>query len=86
MSQVILITSAHYQVLNAHHFPSHKWPKNLSAHYQALNAHHFPSHKWPKNLSFTADQIRFAADENHQLNLQKSNFVKSLPLYFSVKQ
>ena len=65
VSQVILITSAHYQ---------------------ALNAHHFLSHKWPENLSFTADQIRSAADENHQLNLQKSNFVKSTPLYFSVKQ
>ena len=28
MSQVILITSAHYQALNAHHFPPHKWPEN----------------------------------------------------------
>jgi hypothetical protein len=65
MSQVILITSAHYQV---------------------LNAHHFPPHKWPDNPPFTADQIRSAADENHQLNLKKSNFVKSPPLCFSVKQ
>jgi hypothetical protein len=55
-------------------------------HYQALNAHHFPPHKWPENPPFTADQIRSAADENHQLNLKKSNFVKSLSLYFSVKQ
>jgi hypothetical protein len=65
VSQVILITSAHYQ---------------------ALNAHHFPPHKWPENPPFTADQIRSAANENHQLNLKKSNFVKSPPLYFSVKQ
>ena len=28
MSQVILITSAQYQALNAHHFPPHKWPEN----------------------------------------------------------
>ena len=28
MSQVILITSAHYQALNAYHFPPHKWPEN----------------------------------------------------------
>jgi hypothetical protein len=41
------------------------------AHYQALNAHHFPPHKWPENPPFTADQIRSAADENHQLNLKK---------------
>ena len=52
MSQVILITSVYYQV---------------------LNAHHFPPHKWPEDLSFTADQIRSAADENHQLNLKMSN-------------
>jgi hypothetical protein len=30
MSQVILITSAHHQALNAHHFPPHKWPENPS--------------------------------------------------------
>jgi hypothetical protein len=47
VSQVILITSAHYQ---------------------ALNAHHFHPHKWPENPPFAADQIRSAADENHQLN------------------
>jgi hypothetical protein len=57
-----------------------------SANYQALNARHFLSHKWPENPLFTADQIRSAADENHQLNLKKSSFVKSPPLYFSVKQ
>ena len=28
MSQVILITSAHCQALDAHHFPPHKWPEN----------------------------------------------------------
>ena len=44
-----------------------------SAHYQALNAHHFPPHKWLENLPFAADQIRSAADENHQLNLKMSN-------------
>jgi hypothetical protein len=49
VSQVILITSAHHQ---------------------ALNAHHFPPHKWLENPPFTADQIRSAADENHQLNLK----------------
>ena len=65
MSQVILITSAHCQ---------------------ALNAHHFPPHKWPENPPFAADQIRSAADGNHQLNLKKSPFVKSQPLYFSGKQ
>jgi hypothetical protein len=41
-----------------------------SAHYQALNAHHFPPHKWTENQPSTADQIRSAADENHQLNLK----------------
>ena len=44
-----------------------------SAHYQALNAHHFPPHKWTENQLSTADQIRSAADENHQLNLKMSN-------------
>ena len=43
------------------------------AHYQALNARHFPPHKWPENPPFTADQIKSAADENHQLNLKMSN-------------
>ena len=28
MSQVIVITLAHCQALNAHHFPPHKWPEN----------------------------------------------------------
>ena len=44
-----------------------------SAHYQALNAYHFPPHNWPENPPFAVDQIRSAADENHQLNLKMSN-------------
>ncbi len=44
---------------------------NASAHHQALNAYHLHPHKWPENPPFTADQIRSAADENHQLNLKK---------------
>ncbi len=28
MSQVSLITSAHYQTFNAHHLQHHKWAKN----------------------------------------------------------
>ena len=43
------------------------------AHCQALNAHHFPPHKWPENPPFAVDQIRSAADENHQLNHKMSN-------------
>ena len=64
MSQVILITSAHYQ---------------------AFNAHHFTPHKWPENPPFAADQIRSAADENHQLNL-KTKLCQISALYFSGKQ
>jgi hypothetical protein len=60
VSQVILITSAHHQ---------------------ALNAHHFPPHKWPENPPFTADQIRSAADENHQLNLKTKLYQISAPLF-----
>jgi hypothetical protein len=59
---------------------------NASAHHQALNAYHLYPHKWPENPPFAADQIRFAADENHQLSPQKLNFVKSPPLYLLVKQ
>jgi hypothetical protein len=44
---------------------------NASAHHQALNAYHLHPHKWSENPPFTADQIRSAADENHQLNPQK---------------
>ena len=61
MSQVILITSAHYQT---------------------LNAHHFPPHKWPENPPFTADQIKSAADENHQLNLKSQTLSNLRPFIF----
>ena len=56
------------------------------AHCQALNAHHFPPHKWLENPPFAVDQIRSAVDENHQLNPQKLNSVRSPPLYLLVKQ
>ena len=58
MSQLILIALAHYQVLNAHHFPPHKWTENQ------------PS---------TADQIRSAAVENHQLNLKNQTLSNLRP-------
>ena len=54
---------------------------NTSAHYQALNAQHFPPHKWPENPPFAADQIRSAADENHQLNLKTKLCQISAPLF-----
>ena len=51
-----------------------------SAHCQALNAHHFPPYKWPKNPPFAANQIKSAADENHQLNLKTTLCQISAPL------
>jgi hypothetical protein len=50
-----------------------------SAHYQALNAHHFPSHKWTENQPSTTDQIRSAADENHELNLKNQTLSNLRP-------
>ena len=50
-----------------------------SAHYQALNAYHFPPHKWIENQLSTADQIRSAADENHQLNLKNQTLSNLRP-------
>ena len=53
---------------------------NVSGHHQALNAYHLHPHKWPENPSTAADQIRSAADENHQLNLQATLCQISAPL------
>ena len=49
------------------------------AHYQGLNAHHFLPHKWTENQPSTADQIRSAADENHQLNLKNQTLSNLRP-------
>ena len=39
-----------------------------SAPYQTFNAHHLPPHKWAKDLPSVVDQVKSAADENHQPN------------------
>jgi hypothetical protein len=59
---------------------------NASAHHQAFNAYHLHPHKWPENPPFTADHIRTCGRQKPSAQPQKLNFVKSLPLYFLVKQ
>ena len=39
-----------------------------SAHYQTFNGHHLSPHKWAKDPPSAADQVKSAADENHQPN------------------
>jgi hypothetical protein len=55
---------------------------NASAHHQVLNAYHLHPHKWPENPPFTADQIRSATDENHQLS-PKSKTLSNLRSFIS---
>ena len=59
---------------------------NVSGHHQVLNTYHLHPHKWLENPPSAADQIKSAVDENHQLNPQKLNSVRSPPLYLLLKQ